>query len=255
MPRLDVLLVEGGAVTSRARAQKLIAAGQVSVAVGGQWKVITKASQSFDASTATHVELGEDDRFVSRGGLKLAGALEKTGLSLQGFTVIDVGQSTGGFTDCALQFGAAKVVGIEVGHNQLVPQLRADPRVVCIEGMNAREMTASLKEHTTDQLGFDAAVMDVSFISQTKILPSLIPLLKEDGHLISLVKPQFEVGSANIGKGGIVKNASLYPALETSICTLVKSLGMVVTGYFDSPIAGGDGNREFLLYAVKSSQQ
>ena len=140
-------------------------------------------------------------------------------------------------------------MGIEVGHGQLVDVLRNDPRVVCLEGINARALPISLLEYSPAQQGFDIAVMDVSFISQTRILPALAPLLKPGGYLISLVKPQFEVGPGGLGKGGIVRDERLYPQVEQLITTCCQTLGLTVCGYFDSPITGGDGNREFFIWA------
>ncbi|WP_299734154.1 TlyA family RNA methyltransferase [uncultured Endozoicomonas sp.] len=251
MQRLDMLLVEQGKATSRTKAQQLISEGRVMVHQSGGWVAVVKPGQKYPDSIELDVVWDESDCFVSRGGLKLAGAIEKSGADFADAVVIDVGQSTGGFTDCALQSGAAKVIGIEVGHGQLVPSLRDDPRVVCLEGMNARDLSRDLLNYTTDVQGFDFAVMDVSFISQTKILPSLVPLLKPGGQLLSLVKPQFEVGSAGIGKGGIVRDANLYPQVEQSIKSFCEKLGMTVKGYFDSSITGGDGNREFFIWAEK----
>lgn len=249
MRRLDLILVEQGKAASRTRAQRLISAGKVKVKAGPHWETPIKAGQKYPDWIETVIELDEADRYVSRGGLKLQGALAATGLSLAGATVIDVGQSTGGFTDCALQAGATKVVGIEVGHSQLVEALRDDPRVVCLEGVNARALPISLLGYSPAQQGFDVAVMDVSFISQTRILPTLAPLLKPGGHLLSLVKPQFEVGPGGLGKGGIVRDESLYPQVEQTIKTCCQAVGLSVCSYFDSPITGGDGNREFFIWA------
>ena len=249
MRRLDLILVDQGKVASRTRAQRLISAGKVKVRAGAQWETPVKAGQKYPDWIDIDIDQDEADRYVSRGGLKLQGALAMSGLSLAGATVIDVGQSTGGFTDCALQAGAAKVVGIEVGHGQLVDALRDDPRVICLEGMNARALPISLLTYSPAQQGFDVAVMDVSFISQTRILPALAPLLKPDGHLLSLVKPQFEVGPGGLGKGGIVRDDSLYPQVEQTIKACCREVGLSVCGYFDSPITGGDGNREFFIWA------
>lgn len=252
MRRLDLILVDQGTVSSRSRAQRLISEGRVKVRQSGEWEIPVKAGQKYPHWVEIEICQDEADQFVSRGGMKLAGALAASGLSLAGATVIDVGQSTGGFTDCALKEGAAKVVGIEVGHGQLVESLRSDPRVTCLEGMNARALPESLLEFTQGRQGFDLAVMDVSFISQTRILPALVPLLKQGGHLLSLVKPQFEVGPGGLGKGGIVRDETLFPAVEQSIKACCITLGLQVRGYFDSPITGGDGNREFFVWAERS---
>ncbi len=252
MERIDRLLVDQGVVISRTQAQRLIAEGRVRVWFSGSWESPGKPSQKYPSCVEVKVEFDASDRFVSRGGLKLAGALEIAGLDINGLTVLDVGQSTGGFTDCVLQAGADKVVGVEVGHDQLVQSLRGDSRVVCLEGVNARSLPDNmLLEHISSN-GFDLAVMDVSFISQTKILPSLVPVLREGGHLLSLVKPQFEVGPSGLGKGGIVRNEKLYPKVQRDISTLCESLGLNVKAWFDSPIKGGDGNREFFIWAIKA---
>ncbi|OED41261.1 hemolysin [Endozoicomonas sp. (ex Bugula neritina AB1)] len=253
MKRIDRLMVDQGVVSSRTHAQRLISESRVKVLDSGICEVPTKPSHKFSEEVEIQIELNETDRYVSRGGLKLAGALEKTGLDITGFTVLDVGQSTGGFTDCVLQAGAVKVVGIEVGHDQLVESLRKDERVVCFEGANARSLPADeLLSYTPEQQGFDLVVMDVSFISQTKILPALVPLMKQSGSLVSLVKPQFEVGSSGLGKGGIVRDESLYPQVKKRITECCESLKIDVQDYFISPIKGGDGNKEFFFWGVRS---
>ena len=232
MQRLDLLLVSQGKVSSRTKAQRLINEGKVRIRTASQWEVATKPGQKYPDFIDIDIEQDAMDRYVSRGGVKLAGALAQTGIDISGATVIDVGQSTGGFTDCALQADASKVVGIEVGHGQLVEPLINDARVVYLEGINARELPVALLDHTENKEGFDLAVMDVSFISQTKILPSLIPLLKPGAYLLSLVKPQFEVGTAGLGKGGIVRDETLYPQVEVAIRECCEQLGMRVMGYF-----------------------
>ncbi|HEY7884856.1 MAG TPA: TlyA family RNA methyltransferase [Cellvibrionaceae bacterium] len=246
MQRLDKTLLLRGLVTSRAHAQRLITAG--CVRVNGQLQ--RKASAIVAEDSLLEVIATTEDRFVSRGGLKLAAALERCDIPVAGVTALDVGQSTGGFTDCLLQAGASQVVGVDVGHGQLAVQLKNDPRVVCYEGVNARELPASLcSEHAP--AGFALAVMDVSFISQTLILPALAPLIAPGGQLVSLVKPQFEVGRSNIGKGGIVRNAELFDQVEQQLKTVCQQQGLDVQEHFESPITGGDGNREFLLVATR----
>ena len=248
--RVDQLLVEQGLVSSRAQAQVAIKAGRVRVKKGDVWLPLTKSGVKLPAHTECNVTADEVDRFVSRGALKLAGAIAASGIDVSGMCCLDVGQSTGGFTDYLLQSGAARVVGVDVGHDQLHPRLRADERVVCYEGINARELpSAELLQHTASH-GFDLAVMDVSFISQTKILPSLVPLIRPGGHLISLVKPQFEVGKAGISKGGILREPQLFIELKNTITHTCKALGLSIIDYLESPIQGGDGNREFLLIAM-----
>lgn len=253
MQRVDLLLVEKQLAQSRTHAQRLIKNHKVKAFFKGHWQTITKSGLKLDQETPFEVENDPADRFVSRGALKLLAALEKEHLSLNGKIAIDVGQSTGGFTDCLLQAGVKHVVGIEVGHDQLADKLANDSRVTCYEGINAKQLPQDkLLAHTTNQ-GFDIAVMDVSFISQLKILPSLAPLIAESGYLMTLVKPQFEVGKKGVGRGGIVRDKSLYPAVKADVCECCKSLDLAVIDYFESPIKGGDGNTEFLLIAQKTS--
>ncbi len=250
--RADQLLVSQQLAGSRAQAARLIKAGLVSVAQGGLWLAVEKPSQPLAGDAVLRVAENEASRFVSRGALKLAHALQSAQVEVTGLTALDVGQSTGGFTDCLLQAGAVHVVGVDVGHDQLAAKLRADPRVTCLEGINARQLpAASLLELCPG--GYDLIVMDVSFISQTLILPNLPALLRPGGYLISLVKPQFEVGREHVGKGGLVRDAALYPQLQAKIETLVVELGLAVRFFLPSPITGGDGNREFLLLAQKPS--
>ncbi|MBV0932946.1 TlyA family RNA methyltransferase [Marinobacterium weihaiense] len=248
MQRLDTLLVERGLADTRTRAQRLIKDGRVQARLGG-WKVQYKPGLKLAEDTPLQVETREEDRFVSRGALKLQHILQALQLQPAGLHAIDVGQSTGGFTDCLLQADISAVVGIEVGHDQLHPRLRHDPRVTCLEGYNARELSPKLCEHTPDARGFDLAVMDVSFISQRLILPSLAPLIRPGGWLLTLVKPQFEVGPGHIGKGGIVRDASLYAEVRNSIEACCLAQGLQPLYWDESPIKGGDGNREFLLGA------
>jgi len=162
---------------------------------------------------------------------------------------LDVGISTGGFTDCLLQAGATRVVGVDVGHGQLAARLQDDPRVLLREGINARQLDAAELLPLNDGQPFDLAVMDVSFISQTLVLPVLAPLLKPGGLLLSLVKPQFEVGREGISKGGIVRDPALYAGVQERVTATAREAGFTPLDWFDSPIAGGDGNREFFLYA------
>ncbi len=240
--RADVLLVERGLAPSRTAAQRLIAAGHVFSHDGGLRVVVSKPSVSVAEDVSLEVEASDLNRFVSRGGLKLDGALTHAGLDVAQLCCLDVGQSTGGFTDCLLQRGAAHVVGVDVGHDQLHPRMRSDARVTCIEAINARTL-AEIGEP------FDLIVADVSFISLTKVLPQWAALLAANGRVLSLVKPQFEVGADNLARGGIVRDASLYAAVETAIRAACAPAGLRVLDYFDSSITGTDGNREFFVYA------
>lgn len=246
--RADQLLVERGLAPSRTVAQRLIEAGRVSWAEG----VIAKPSVLLPATAELAVMEDDLDRYVSRGGIKLAGALARTKLDVRDKACLDVGQSTGGFTDCLLQAGAASVAGIDVGHGQLHPKLRDDPRVTCSEGVNARE----IRKSAVATRHYELIVADLSFISLTLALPQLPALLAESGDMLLLVKPQFEVGPENVGKGGIVRDASLYPQVEAKLRTAAAAAGLRVIDYFESPIAGSgvgntEGNREFFIWTKK----
>jgi 23S rRNA (cytidine1920-2'-O)/16S rRNA (cytidine1409-2'-O)-methyltransferase len=247
--RIDQLLVERGLAVSRSQAQRLIAAGVQWQQPNGEWRQVVKNRDEVPESAALELLDDAESRYVSRGGLKLEGALKITGVKVDGLRCLDVGQSTGGFTDCLLQQGAAQVVGIDVGHAQVHPNIREDERVICIEGVNARELEPG-DERIPDALeGFDLMVGDVSFISLTLVLPGVVHLLKPTGQLLMLVKPQFELQPGQVGKGGIVKDESLYPFIEDRVRTALTGLGMKVTAWLDSAIEGGDGNREFFVQA------
>lgn len=243
MPRADALLVTQGLAPSRTAAQRLIAAGRVSC----NGTAVAKPSQDIPGSAALAVTPDAADRYVSRGGLKLAGALAHSGIDVRGKQCLDVGQSTGGFSDCLLQAGAAAVTGIDVGHGQLHPRLRDDARLTCIEGVNAR----ALEKSVVAERRFELIVADLSFISLTLVLPQLPPLLAPGGTLLLLVKPQFEVGPEHVGKGGIVRDAALYPQLEAKLRAAAETLGLRVRDWFASPITGTDGNREFFIWIEK----
>ena len=250
--RADQLLVERGLAVSRAQAQRLIAAG-VEWQQADQWKRVAKNGDELPELAELRLLDDAEARYVSRGGLKLEGALQHTGLKLAGWTCLDLGQSTGGFTDCLLQAGAARVVGLDVGREQLHARLRADPRVLCIDGLNARDAAAvaAALEGEAPEAGFDLLVGDLSFISQTLVLPAVVPWLKPGGVLLMLVKPQFELQPGQVGKGGIVRDAALYAVVEQRLREACVALGLQVRDWFDSPIAGGDGNREFFIQAIK----
>lgn len=249
MLRLDQLLVSQGFARSRTRAQRLIRHGRVSRLSDG--KVLTRPGEKCPEDLALQVEQDPEDRYVSRAGLKLEAVLQTLGLSLEGLRVLDVGQSTGGFTDCALAAGARHVVGVEVGHDQLDTSLRADSRVTCLERLNARHMAsaAPLLELLERDGRPDVAVMDVSFISQTLILPELAKLLASDALLLSLVKPQFELGPGAVDQRGLVSDPRRYADVEQRIRHCCDLHGFDILHWQESPILGGDGNREFLLQA------
>ncbi len=253
MIRVDLLLVQQQLAVSRTAAQHLVEAGRVSVDDGGRLLPVLKVSQKMAADTRLVVAPDPSDRFVSRGGLKMEGALLRSGLSVAGACALDVGQSTGGFTDCLLQSGATRVVGVDVGHGQLASRIASDPRVRYFEGVNARALDAGMLLAANEGRHFDVMVCDVSFISLTLVLPSALPLIGPGGHLLSLVKPQFEVGREGLGKGGIVKDERLYDRVKDRITFAVAEQGMTVLDFFDSPIKGGDGNREFFVFARREA--
>ena len=250
MVRLDQLLVAKQLASSRTLAQKFIADGAVEVLLEGTWTQVTRSSLKYSEATQLRITDSELSRYVSRGAFKLEGALSHYPIDLKGITALDVGQSTGGFTDYLLQHGVAKVVGLDVGRGQLAQKLRDDDRVYCFEGINARQIPEGFAHHCAPD-GFDLIVMDVSFISQTFILPQLLKLLKPGATCMNLVKPQFELEKQDIGKGGIVRDAKLYTKVENRVCSSAQALGFKVCAYFESPITGSDGNREFFIAIVK----
>lgn len=237
--RADLYLCEKGYIESRTKAGRLISEGKILI----DGKTVKKSSE--DVGDGEHtVEILEQDRYVSRGGLKLEAALEEFKIDVEGKKCIDVGASTGGFTDCLLQSGAAWVFAIDSGRGQLHQKLVDDIRVVSIEGQNARELDA-------EGFGkFDLAVMDVSFISQTLIHPAICRVLYESGELISLIKPQFEAGRQALGKHGIVKKEQDRIAAIVKVCESAIACGLEPMGVIQSPIEGGDGNREYLAHFV-----
>ncbi|MWJ27725.1 TlyA family rRNA (cytidine-2'-O)-methyltransferase [Halomonas sp. ZH2S] len=248
MLRLDQLLLSQGLARSRTRAQRLIRHGRVSLMEDG--RVLCKPGEKLAETTELCVEDDPEERYVSRAGLKLEAVLEALALRLEGQCVLDIGQSTGGFTDCALHYGAARVVGIEVGHGQLDERLRGDSRVECLEGINARYLSQSERVITALQAQPPSiVVMDVSFISQTLILAEIASVLEFGGQLVSLVKPQFELGPDAVDTRGLVRDASRYPEVQQRIQTACEMCGFEVLHWQESPITGSDGNREFLLHA------
>ena len=316
--RADLFLVENGLATTRSQAQRLIGSGVqwrviVETDVQAPWKRVAKNGDEVPDGAQVEVLDNTEAKFISRGGLKLEGALKKAGVDVSGLRCLDIGQSTGGFTDCLLQSGASEVVGVDVGHGQLHATMRDDPRVVCIEGVNARALTADdLAEHygravhlknggedngdddafksrrhdldqddeddedddfddealddggkdvhgqrTAAPAGngfnplFDFLTGDLSFISLTLVLPAVVRLLKPDGHLLMLVKPQFELQPGQIGKGGIVRDPVHFEFVEKRVRDTCAAVGVDVLGWMASTIEGGDGNREFFIHGKK----
>lgn len=242
--RVDKLLVERGLAESRTKAQALVMAG---VVLADEQRV-EKPSELVSAGARLRVK-GTDDpaaRYVGRGGLKLERALAEFSVEVAGLTCLDVGASTGGFTDCLLQRGARRVVAVDVGHNQLDWRLRQDARVEVREGVNARYLRP---EDFSEKFGL--AVMDVSFISATKVLPALPALLTDDGRIITLIKPQFEVGRGEVGKGGIIRDPLKHRRVIEEVNAAAEALGLRVRGVIESPVRGADGNLEFLALYEK----
>jgi 23S rRNA (cytidine1920-2'-O)/16S rRNA (cytidine1409-2'-O)-methyltransferase len=239
--RIDKLLTERGIVQSRERAKALIMEGKIVVS----GRVIDKPGITLDADAEIQVR-GEDLRYVSRGGKKLEGALDAFAFDPKGMVVMDVGASTGGFTDCVLQRGAAKVYAIDVGYGQLAWKLQRDSRVVNLERRNIRY----LKREEVDQEA-DLILIDTSFISIEVFLSHLLTFLKQGGSIIALIKPQFEVGKGQVGKGGVVKEAALHQEVISRISAFCKGLGLEALGVTESPLLGPKGNKEFFIHLKK----
>jgi 23S rRNA (cytidine1920-2'-O)/16S rRNA (cytidine1409-2'-O)-methyltransferase len=241
--RLDRLLADRGIAESREKGQALILAGQV--LVNGQ--KVDKAGAQIAEDAEIRI-LGEQMPYVSRGGLKLAAALDQFSVAVEGTVALDIGASTGGFTDCLLQRGCRKVYAVDVGYGQMAWKLQTDPRVVMIERTNIREMDPALIPEKADII-----VIDVSFISLEKVIPSAVRFLKPAAMVIALIKPQFEVGKDKVGKGGIVRDEAAREATVEKVKAVFHEAGLTVQGVIPSPITGQDGNVEYLLYALRSA--
>ncbi len=241
--RIDAVLVDRGLFSSRERARAAVLAGEVRVA----GEVVTKAGHSIDEDAP--IEVAERQRFVSRGGEKLLGALETFGVDVTGVRAIDVGASTGGFTDCLLQRGAKSVAAVDVGYGQLAWSLRTDPRVTVFERLNIRAANP-------EELGapFDLVVIDVSFISLRVVMPHLLAVLGSDATLVALVKPQFEAGKGRVGKRGVVKDPQVHIDVIRTAIQAAEEGGLVVRGLTHSPIKGPEGNIEFWMWAARSGE-
>jgi 23S rRNA (cytidine1920-2'-O)/16S rRNA (cytidine1409-2'-O)-methyltransferase len=239
--RLDRLLVDRGIVENRERGQALILAGQVLVNGRKRDKAGTLVPEDADIRV-----IGEQLPYASRGGLKLHAALEEFGVDVTGMIALDVGASTGGFTDCLLQHGCVRVYAVDVGYGQLAWKLRQDSRVIVIERTNIRDMDPALVPEKVD-----LAVIDVSFISLEKVIPPVIQYLAPGASMIVLIKPQFEVGKDKVGKGGIVRDEAARQSAMERVRLFAQEQGFEVKGVIPSPITGQDGNVEYLLYAVR----
>lgn len=243
--RADVYLTANGHTSSRSQAKELIANGSVTV----DGRLLKKPSEEISEEDHT-VEISRRLPYVGRGGLKLEGALDAFGINVENMSALDVGASTGGFTDCLLQRGASRVCAVDSGAGQLAQSLRQDPRVISMENCNARYLTA-------EQIGsvVDLIVMDVSFISASLIIPQFPQLMGERGDAICLIKPQFEVGKSMIGKGGIVKDRQAHRYAVERVLESGRAVGLCPVGLIPSPITGGDGNREFLVWFAKGREE
>ena len=239
--RLDKLLVEKGIESTREKARALIMAGEVAV----EGKVIDKPGTKIDLEAPVQLR-GQSLPYVGRGGAKLEGALKTFAIDPKGLVVMDVGASTGGFTDCVLQKGARKVYAVDVGYGQLAWKLQKDPRVVNLERRNIRYLQ---REEVEEEI--DLILIDTSFISIEKFLAHLLGFLKKGGAILSLIKPQFEVGKGEVGKGGVVRDAMLHQKVIDRISNFCRGLGLKVRGVTESPLLGPKGNREFFIYLRK----
>jgi 23S rRNA (cytidine1920-2'-O)/16S rRNA (cytidine1409-2'-O)-methyltransferase len=240
--RLDSFLIAHGFFPSRVQAQRAIMAGEVRVGD----RTITKSSELVAADASISIALRP--QFAGRGGLKLAGARDFFHVDAHGKVALDIGASTGGFTDCLLQRGAAKVYAVDVGHGQLAWKIRNDPRVVVMEKLNARFLS---REHIPEFV--DLCVIDVSFISLTLLLPNAFQLITPNGMILALIKPQFELQRKDVGRGGIVRDPALHEKAQRKIAKFVEASGNRVVGLVPSPIAGADGNQEFFICLRKQS--
>ncbi|AXF85495.1 16S/23S rRNA (cytidine-2'-O)-methyltransferase TlyA [Ephemeroptericola cinctiostellae] len=273
MPRIDHVLVTQGFAETRSHAQRLIADGRVSMNIGSDWQKISKPAYIVTDDALLEVAVSDTDKFVSRAGIKLAGALAHVDLDVAGFRCLDLGTSTGGFADCLLQAGAAQVVGVDVGHGQLHASLTHETRLTVFENTNARYLDSDVlddawsdynadheSKHEAVSHSFDLAVADLSFISLTKVLPifnmdsSSQTLLSNSAHVLALVKPQFELTADDLSKAGIVKDPAKYAEVQASILAACAAHDLTVLDYFASPITGTDGNHEFFVFAQYQAQ-
>lgn len=254
MKRLDQLLVELGLAPTRSKAQQMLKANEIEIRVGEQWR--TEASPSFKADQISQEDVriaanSQTLKYVSRGGLKLESALAHLGLRIEGYRCFDVGQSTGGFTDCLLKSGAEAILGVDVGHDQLHPSIKANQKVLAFEGVHAKEMGHHQGILDWLKQGVQLAVVDVSFISLESILPSLGEILPLGTKLLALVKPQFEVGRGGLDKGGIVTDNKLFDEVRDRMLLALTKYGFKDLDYFPCAVKGQDGNQEFFVFAIR----
>lgn len=242
--RLDKLLVEKGIVQSRERARALILAGRVAA----EGRTVDKPGTQVERETPLELR-GEDQPYVSRGGVKLAGALDAFRIDPVGMVVMDVGASTGGFTDCVLQRGAKKVYAVDVGYGQLAWKLQKDPKVINLDRRNIRYLK---REEIEEEI--DLILIDTSFISIEKFLPDLLDFTRKEGSIVALIKPQFEVGKGEVGKGGVVRDPTMHQKVIERISQFSRRLGLTVFGVKESPLLGPKGNKEFFIYLRKEDR-
>jgi 23S rRNA (cytidine1920-2'-O)/16S rRNA (cytidine1409-2'-O)-methyltransferase len=252
MKRLDAVLVERTLAPTRSKAQQLIEAGEVEVEIAGAWNKITQSSYKIDSQQIRIVPEARTLKYVSRGGLKLEGALKHLGLNVDGYKCFDVGLSTGGFADCLLQHGAARVVGVDVGHGQVAEKLKTEAKLKQFEGVHVRDVPAHSAVRALLSEGVDLTTVDVSFISLSHVLPVLADILPQGAKLLALVKPQFEVGPSNLDKNGIVHDPKLFDSVRAQVLSALEKNCFSGGEYFACDVKGQDGNQEFFVFATRS---
>jgi 23S rRNA (cytidine1920-2'-O)/16S rRNA (cytidine1409-2'-O)-methyltransferase len=253
MKRLDAALVELGLAPSRSKAQQMIEAGEVEISSGSEWRRIEQCSFSLKADSKIRLaDHSQTLKYVSRGGLKLEGALKHLSLEVKGFRCLDIGISTGGFSDCLLKQGALQILGVDVGHDQLATALKKESKLKQIEGLNVRALADSAEVCEFAAQGIDLCVVDVAFISLELVLPPLSRCLAQGTRLLALVKPQFEVGAANLDKNGVVRDETLFASVEALVLRALEKCGFSRVDYFASNVKGQDGNQEFFVYATRA---
>ncbi len=256
MRRLDHILVELALAPTRSKAQQLIEAGEVEILFQGEWKVIRQSSYSLSQPNKENVRVKPDSeilKYVSRGGLKLERALDHLQLDVRGLRALDLGISTGGFTDCLLQKGVKEICGIDVGHSQLHEKLSQEPRLMVFEGLNVKQAAEYRPLRDWIAGGLDLCVADLSFISLISVMKVIASLIPPKARFLGLVKPQFEVGPAHLGKGGLVKDDSaLFDDLKARMLREVEKCGLSMEDYFPCALRGQDGNQEFFIYSHRS---
>jgi 23S rRNA (cytidine1920-2'-O)/16S rRNA (cytidine1409-2'-O)-methyltransferase len=256
--RLDAWLVQLGLSPTRTKAQRLIAAGEVEVFTTNEWRSITKSSTLYTNLNIQTIRIRPEApllKYVSRGGLKLEGALRRVGINPKGFRVLDIGISTGGFSDCLLEHGCAQVIGVDVGHGQLDPKLRKDPRIQLFEGINVRNLAQFEDVVREIQAGIDLCVVDVSFISLLLVLPVLFETVPSKSRWLVLVKPQFELGASALDKNGVVRDSEMQLKAVNEVLRCFHSFGFMGTQQFACDWKGQDGNQEYFIYAKNDSAE